>query len=119
MSENRDHDRRPEEPPAGGRQDHDAMQAAAMRPLQGPGSADTLAAIGGNELPGRRSHGDSIQPSPAVHEPIPGERDATTLTHREPGAMGGRMSGEDTPPDGVPLDEALTAEREREGGGGQ
>jgi hypothetical protein len=31
------------------------------------------------------------------HEPIPGERDASTLTHREPGAIGGRFSGADTP----------------------
>lgn len=30
-----------------------------------------------------------------THEPIPGEYDSTTLTHREPGAIGGTFSGDD------------------------
>lgn len=53
-------------------------------------------------------------------EPIPGARDATTLTRREPGAIGGRPNGADVPP--VPLeweDEATREEHEREGGGAQ
>lgn len=39
---------------------------------------------------------DSSKPThPPTHEPIPGEYDRTTLTHREPGAMAGSISGED------------------------
>jgi hypothetical protein len=32
---------------------------------------------------------------PGPHEPIPGEYDATTLTLREPGSMGGAFNGAD------------------------
>jgi hypothetical protein len=62
---------------------------------------------------GRRVPFDTPQ-----HVPIPGERDPTTLTHREPGAMGGRLTGEDVPsPDpSVVLDEKTAREHRREGG---
>ena len=77
------------EPPGGGRQDHDAMRAAALRPITGPASVDDLAAIGGLEVPAHESHPE-LAPPPAgsTREPIPGERDATTLTHRQPGGFG-------------------------------
>lgn len=39
--------------------------------------------------------GTSKPAHPPTHEPIPGEYDRTTLTHREPGAMAGSISGED------------------------
>ena len=54
------------------------------------------------------------------HEgPIPGERDSATLTHAEPGALGGGVAGERTPPTHGPMaiDEALKRELELEGGG--
>ena len=49
---------------------------------------------------------------------IPGERDPTTLTHRQPGAIGGRPNGADipsTPPDWE--DDVTRREHELEGGG--
>jgi hypothetical protein len=51
--------------------------------------------------------------------PIPGERDAGTLTHAEPGALGGGIAGERTPPshESIGVDEALKHELELEGGG--
>jgi hypothetical protein len=50
---------------------------------------------------------------------IPGERDPTTLTHREPGAVGGQFAGADMPsPDPKAwLDERTAREHAREGGG--
>jgi hypothetical protein len=51
-------------PPAGGRQDHYAMQGDATHPA-----------------------------TESATEPIPGERDATTLTHREPGAIATPIGG--------------------------
>ena len=50
---------------------------------------------------------------------IPGERDPTTLTHREPGTMGGQFAGADVPsPDPKNwLDEPTAREHTREGGG--
>ena len=66
------------------------MRAAAMRPVTGPASTDTLAANGGLNVPGNdpraTTHRDVPTAAP-VHEPIPGEYDRTTATHREPGAM--------------------------------
>jgi hypothetical protein len=55
---------------------------------------------------------------PIVHEPIPGERDASTLTHREPGAIG-RSPAEDLPPGDAHalLDEQEIEELRRDGGG--
>ena len=49
---------------------------------------------------------------------IPGARDASTLTYREPGAMGGAPDGADIPPVGGDWEEPSTRrEHEREGGG--
>jgi hypothetical protein len=50
---------------------------------------------------------------------IPGERDPTTLTHREPGAMSGAFNGADVPsPDPTAwLDEQTARDHAREGGG--
>ncbi len=51
---------------------------------------------------------------------IPGARDGSTLTHRQPGAIGGDPYGADTPPapaDGE--DEATRREHELDGGGAQ
>jgi hypothetical protein len=108
-------------PPAGGRQDHDAMRAAAMRPVIGPASTDVLAANGGLNLPGGDPVAVSkhdVPTSAAVYEPIPGEYDRTTVTHREPGAMA-TVFGDATPsPDPHDwLDEATAHDRMIEGGG--
>ena len=49
---------------------------------------------------------------------IPGAYDASTLTHREPGAMGGDPYGADIPPAAPDWEDAETCrEHEREGGG--
>ena len=53
-------------------------------------------------------------------EPIPGAREASTLTHRQPGAIGGDPYGADipaTPPDWEDAD--TCREHEIEGGGAQ
>jgi hypothetical protein len=58
-------------------------------------------------------------PDPQHDGPIPGEHDATTETHRLPGAIGGRPTGEDTPsprPQDI-MDEETIHDRELEGGG--
>jgi hypothetical protein len=115
------------EPPGGGRQDHDVMRAASMRPISGPASTDTVAAIGGGDVPGREPHpelaeralrGDGV-PAAHPHEPIPGERDPGNLTHREPGAVGGQFAGADIPSGetGWALDEQTSFEHALEGGG--
>ena len=52
------------------------------------------------------------------HDPIPGERDLKTLTHREPGAVSGQFAGADIPsqpPDW--LDRRTAYEHALEGGG--
>lgn len=49
---------------------------------------------------------------------IPGERDPSNLTHREPGAISGQFSGGDIPAAASDwLDERTSHERAREGGG--
>ena len=49
---------------------------------------------------------------------IPGMRDDTTLTHRQPGAIGGDPYGGDIPPAAAEWqDEAVRKEYERDGGG--
>jgi hypothetical protein len=108
------------EPPGGGRQDHDVMRDAATRTVTGPASTGTLAAIGGLQVPGREPHAEAAPASgeAARHELIPGERDASTLTHREPGAVGGQFAGADIPaasPEAW-MDERTAAEHAREGG---
>jgi hypothetical protein len=109
------------QPPAGGSQDHDAMRAGAMRPVTGPASTVALAATGGLNVPGADPVATSSIDVPtvaAVPEPIPGEYDRTTLTHREPGAMG-TLFGQATPsPDTHNwLDDETVHDRKREGGG--
>jgi hypothetical protein len=72
-------------------QNHDTMRATAEGRITGPGP----------------------------HEPIPGEYDATTLTHREPGAMGGAFNGADNQPgvSGTVSDDQTQREWILEGGG--
>ena len=51
---------------------------------------------------------------------IPGARDASTLTHRQPGAIGGDPYGADIPPAPAQWEDAETCrEHEREGGGNE
>lgn len=105
-------------------QDHDAMRAASMHPIEGEAATRTLAASGGGELPGRErpDHPRHVPPDvatgAAVHEPIPGEHDASTAVPRQPGAVGGRFNGADLPSnDGDPsLDDRVARERGKEGG---
>ena len=55
----------------------------------------------------------------AARRIIPGAYDRTTLTHRQPGSMGGGAFGSGpVPNDPRPIDAAMVAERELEGGGG-
>jgi hypothetical protein len=51
--------------------------------------------------------------------PIPGERDRTNLTTRQPGAMSGQFAGADIPPSDHQdwLDEVTGTEHAVEGGG--
>jgi hypothetical protein len=120
------------------------MREAATRPTAGPTGTDTLAAIGGLDVPGREPHahrpgsvsspvaatqaashdlGSPSRAGTASHGGasalIPGERDASTLTHREPGAVGGQFAGADIPaasPQGW-MDERTASDRAHEGGG--
>ncbi len=84
-------------PPGRGEQTHDTMHADASRVVTGPASTPTLSAGGGLEVPGREPHPHTVTDEILAHEPIPGERDPGTLTHREPGAMG-TFSGAELPP---------------------
>ena len=106
-------------PPGGGRSDHATMRRAAESPVTGPASTDTLAASGGLELPAHRAS-QQRAPVSSADEPIPGERDASTLTNRQPGTMGGRFSGADMPPvdPAYLMDPATRHDRQLEGGGG-
>ena len=74
------------------------MREAAQRPVTGAASLDSLAASGGLEIPGHRPQVARPYVQPVQPEPIPGERDRSTLTGRQAGAIGGRPSGGDTPP---------------------
>jgi hypothetical protein len=65
-------------PPNQGRQDHDAMRAGALRPIEGPAGSETLAASGGLELPGGERRTEHVVAASPKHEPIPGERDPST-----------------------------------------
>ena len=90
------------------------MRAASIRSVSGPASSDTLAAIGGLDVPAHEAHPELASvPEESAREPIPGERDATTLTHREPGAIGGQFSGADTP---SPINVPATIHRPPAGG---
>lgn len=98
------------------------MRDAAMRPVVGGASTDTVAAAGGLEVPGREPRSTVALADRLPHRPelvmIPGERDASTLTHREAGAVSGQFAGADIPgtPD-LTMDEQTARERAREGGG--
>jgi hypothetical protein len=99
-------------PPGRGEQNHDTMRASAMRTISGPGAADFIAAGGGLDLPGvDASKGtsalndgspltDPARLTPRIgpdHEPIPGERDVTTLTGSQTGTIGGGGVGAHNP----------------------
>ena len=99
------------------------MHAAALRPVGGPAATPTLAAGGGLEVPGGETRDIEVpvvgMDDTGTHEPIPGERDEQTLTHREPGGMGGAFNGQDNlpaPADGL-MDESTLRDRMLEGGG--
>ena len=95
------------------------MRAASMTPVTGGASTDSLAASGGLNVPGRDTDRPLTVPTQsAVPEPSPGERDPTTLTHREAGAMGSYTGAElpSSGPDAV-LDQKTTDDRILEGGG--
>ena len=106
-------------------QTHEAMRAAASRPLSGPGATSTLAAGGGLELPGGEAEHGKVPTVPlgqqSAHEPIPGERDSSTLTHRQAGAMGGAFNGQDNVASNVDtlLDDRVRRELVRDGGGAE
>ena len=72
------HTAQPGEPPHGGRQDHDVMRAASLRPVTGPASVDDQASIGGLDVPAHESHPElAPPPKGSRREPIPGEREPT------------------------------------------
>jgi hypothetical protein len=96
------------------------MRAASMTAVTGgTASTDSLAASGGLNVPGNETgHQVTVPRESAVYEPIPGERDSTTLTHREVGAMG-TYTGAELPPSapGASVDEEIEHDRILEGGG--
>ena len=53
----------------------------------------------------------------AARHLIPGAYDRTTLTHRQPGSMGGAAFGSDMPTGPSSMDAATITEHELEGGG--
>lgn len=55
-------------------------------------------------------------PKDAARRLIPGAYDRTTLTHRQPGSMGGGASGAGIPSGISSMDAATIAERQSEGG---
>lgn len=102
-------------------QGHEAMRAASMRPVTGPAATSVQGAGGGLELPGREKQDGPVPIVGAdrarTHEPIPGERDGTTLTHRQVGAMS-TSNGEELPAgEAGAMDERTRREHVREGGG--
>ena len=108
----------PAEPPGGGRQDHEVMRVAATLPVSGPASTDTLAASSGLLIPGneRQAIDASTVTDAHVPEPIPGERDPSTLTHPWPGA-GPSPDAYIPSPDARWLGDATACDRKKEGGG--
>ena len=66
-------------------------------------------------------HEDTFTASETTgHEgPIPGGREANTLTHSEPGSIGGGIAGERTQPatESIAMSKELRHELEVEGGG--
>jgi hypothetical protein len=96
------------------------MREAAQRSIGGDGNVEMRAASGGLELPGHRAH-ESETAGAVAEEPIPGERDRSTMMFRQPGSIGGRSTGADTPPVDPThvMDEATMRDRRLEGGGGE
>jgi hypothetical protein len=108
------------EPPASGRTTQESMREAAHRPVAGPASSDRLAAGGGLEIPdapeGQPFHEHGIHETGAMGL-IPGAREPSNLTHREPGAISGQFNGSDIPAVQTDLlNEAEKIESYREGG---
>jgi hypothetical protein len=95
------------------------MRAASMTPVSGgPATTNVVAASGGLDLPGRNPvHIRPTATPSAIPEPIPGERDPTNLTHREPGAMGVALDADVPQPTTSLMDEQTLHDREVEGGG--
>ena len=61
----------------------------------------------------------NLRDDAAAQRRIPGAYDRTTLTHRQPGSMGGGAFGSPDMPRGpASMDAATIAERDLEGGGG-
>jgi len=102
-----------------------------MHSITSPTSTN-IAAGGGLSLPGGEAHpelaaqapssahGGDAPGAPAPREPIPGERDPSTMMHRQPGAIGGQFASADVPsPDTHGwMDDRTAQEHAREGGGG-
>jgi hypothetical protein len=107
------------EPPVAGRTDQHSILAAAHKMVHGPASSERLASIGGLEVPiGDTAPGDDATATDAASALIPGAREGDTLTHREPGGMGGLFTGGDIPAGTSPwLDEQTRRDRRGEGGG--
>ena len=107
------------EPPVAGRTDQHSILAAAHKTVQGPAASDRLASIGGLEVPvGDTAPDDDASATDAASALIPGAREGDTLTHREPGAIGGEFAGGDIPSAASPwLDEKTLRDRRGEGGG--
>jgi hypothetical protein len=61
---------------------------------------------------------DRFKNATHVQDLIPGAYERNTLTHRQPGSMGGPAFGADTPNGPSSLAAATIAERQKEGGGG-
>lgn len=121
----RDQHRAPTTPPAGGEQDHYAMRVDAMLPVTpGTASTDVLAAAGGLNVPGddpaiTAQLARALATIASRHEPIPGERDASTLTYRQLGAMTAPFWGEGMHFDlAKTMTETTKADRALAGGGG-
>lgn len=104
-------------------QTHEAMRASANRPVTGATAMSDRAAGGGLEVPGREPSADDVPivgiDHDSVHEPIPGERDAATLTHREVGAVSAPFNGTDAAPANLDtlMDQQTRLDRVLEGGG--
>ena len=93
------------------------MRAASMLPLSGPASTEAQAASGGLSVPGHDPHRTPhVATSNPTHEPIPGEYDRTTLTHREAGAMGTPFGGGVPTPATSTMTEETVHDRQMEGG---
>ena len=95
------------------------MRKAAHRVVDGPAASDRVAAGGGLEVPRGVPPQDTerADESAAASALIPGAREADTLTHREPAAIGGLFTGADIPSDQTEwLDRTTAIEHRREGG---